>query len=1345
MILRLKSTRLASKVNVPISVFEWNPNLPIVVCVWEGEQIGFFRIKHDIKRWIYQDALLMETEAGERAPIRPKTAKHDDSDKGSDSSNSGGMFDKPKIKDLKKVIHVNWLNEGNTLYYATSYGQVKFFDFNLTENQLKLAVILQIKDELTSGTEVYSDQHSYIYLASKSGLVYSLNELNKEVSKIIQLNSPILRMVYFKRKSKFILISEDFSLHQYNILNQNNAQQLVELSTARLEVFNRSFNQIEKLADKRKAKKSKSKGTVSFKAEDVFFLKIDEHFGIIGICIVGERVIRLFQVDSGQNLAVIAIESTDYQWSGVCNLIYSESLQLLLAGTSNNQFLIWKRNVHSLDLPSGPPKDGDQYGKQFEFNKMTQFSFDGPINGIDVSKNEKIAVISSSSSICMIEKQVLNFVFLNGLAVIQVNARELRLVWLDGAEQSEQTVSIGENVKEVFLSSTLNKLAIRTNKSTELTVLELKPDRKSFEVVKTLLQVQGHKLILQDSHVWQLNLDLNKSKTLTNNQGLSMNCYSLVDHQDEQQICAIDLEHSFKANERIQLSVLDCNRNHLLIVLQSESLAQNYCYLVYELNQNEATLKCRPTMILVDDQIMDAKINSGGSLLAIVDGAQVFLAATGSDELQLVKLNLPRIDQIHFSSNEPRMLTIQSEGNLFILICYVQEKVSYQLYDRKSINVGAKLIGFQMPQIYVLNSSEDLQIIKESLKEFDEINIEVVRLIIDFLTDKRDLNLMIKKINRISQRDGPNENLWLSLARISVKCRNVEMGLYCMGRLKNVRVIRDVKNELRARNASSETRNSLALAVLAMNLNLFQEAEELFKTSDHNLKLVQYYQARNDWSVALKTIEKLNERSVFYDCAKYYENELNDIDLAVRYYELSNNFEVGRMLFDLNELGKLKHYCLNGSLPKSKANKEKANKENRAEMERTSTKDEMGNKAKNESEPEDYEEKRRLNGLKQWFGRYSESVGDFQSALKAYELAKDYYNQVRLLCLMGNLESAKRLVSLKEGTFVKEFDSGGDATAANSDLNFLSKHNRPKLSEQESERQSKNAAILHLAKQLESIDPAEAVQYYLNCGAINQAIKVCKQNQFDEQLSKIIQNYGSRNEIIELLKKLDENEDNFEVLFNLYLKIELIDKCLKIGFQGRLWSQLRSFLNAHLEKIYKSSEENGKAAESAKKLEISDETIEIALDYLKNNSQIIDIVINMLLIKGGHKSLIKDLILDYKIDINNELIDKIEKIEPDETNSKSLLQSLAESALIQGSYLMAAKLFNSTNDRVNSIKALVRLGDTQRVINYANISRDKGVYKIAASFLQTTQGNEKTIEAFYKKAGIKRETVKIDL
>lgn len=1128
-----------------MTLFEWNPNLSIVACVWEDEQIGFFRIKHDTKKWIYCDALI-ENDQNEKTK---------DSSLDSDSTEDS-IIAKNKSKNFK-VIHMNWLNEGDTLYYVTNDGILKFFDFNLTENHLKLITILQIKDQLTNCIEVYSDQHSDIYLSSKKGTIYLVNELTKNVTKLMQLKCSILKMLYFKRSARLVLINDEFVLYQYDILNHLNnqlqnqsskQQKNIEMSSVKLEVFSKSLSHIEKLVDKRKSKKGKLQ--TPFRQDDIFVLKIDEHFNIIGICVAGERVIRLFQIDSGQNLAVIAIESTDYQWSGVSYLIYNENLQLLLAGTSNNQFFIWKRNVlnivnqNSSNEHSDDNHDQDsidesminqpkqnQFSKQFEFNKLAQFLFDGPINCITVNKHEVIGVISNSISICIVEKQTLNFSFLNGLAVVQLNARELKLIWLN--ENRDLIVNLGEIVKEVFLNLSLNKLAVKSNnKSNELTIVDIK-DYDSYEIIRTL-QVQNFKIILQENYLWQLNLDLNKTKVLTNNQGLSLNCFHLLnDDKDEQQIYPIDLEKSFKANERVQLNILDCMSNHLLIVIQSESLIQNYCYLVYELNANQASLKCKPTMIIVDDQIMDAKINSDGTLITIIDNNQVHLLKVGSDELQTVRINFQKIDQVFFSSNEPRLLCIQSGQSILILICYLDknsltDKINYQLYDRRLTSGNSKLIGFQIPFVYILKKDENLQILKESLNEFNEIDIRIVRLIIDFLTVKRDLNLMIKKINKINQSD-ENESLWLNLARISVKCKNVEMGLYCMGKLKNVRVIRDVQNELRSKLFDNESRNNLALGVLAINLNLFHEAEELFKLSNQNLKLVEFYQSRNDWPIALKTIEKLNERSVFYDCAKYYENELNDIDNAIKCYEKSStyDFEVTRMLFDLNELVKLKQYCFNGKLVK-KLNNEKDN-------------DQIDKKEA------DRDEKIKLNNLKRWWGQYCESLGDFQSSLKAYQQAKDYYNQVRLLCLMGNLDDAKKVVN---GDSFKNLNNDENQIKSTNDedkLNFLSKHNNLNDDEKELERRSKNAAMLQIGKHLESIDPAEAVQYYLHSGAINHAIRICKSNQFDNQLVKIIQNYGSRNEIIDVLKKLDENEDNYENLFNLYLKIDMVDKALKIG------------------------------------------------------------------------------------------------------------------------------------------------------------------------------------------------------
>ena len=142
---------------------------------------------------------------------------------------------------------------------------------------MKLITILQIKDQLTNCIEIYLDQHSNIYLSSSKGSIYLVNELTKEVSKIIDLKCSILKMIYFKRKSRFLIISDEFILYQYNILsnlpNDNlKHPNIKELSSVKLEVFSKSFNHIEKLTGKKKSKKE-TKSTSSLKQDDIFCIE----------------------------------------------------------------------------------------------------------------------------------------------------------------------------------------------------------------------------------------------------------------------------------------------------------------------------------------------------------------------------------------------------------------------------------------------------------------------------------------------------------------------------------------------------------------------------------------------------------------------------------------------------------------------------------------------------------------------------------------------------------------------------------------------------------------------------------------------------------------------------------------------------------------------------------------------------------------------------------------------------------------------------------------------------------------------------------------------------------------
>lgn len=82
---------------------------------------------------------------------------------------------------------------------------------------------------------------------------------------------------------------------------------------------------------------------------------------------------------------------------------------------------------------------------------------------------------------------------------------------------------------------------------------------------------------------------------------------------------------------------------------------------------------------------------------------------------------------------------------------------------------------------------------------------------------------------------------------------------------------------------------------------------------------------------------RFSNRQKGYDSGdqKYQSNHLTRTKSSLQ-CELSNNFEVGLMLVDLNELGKLKNYCLNGCAEDQRADQT-----------------EVGNRAKSENDPDD--------------------------------------------------------------------------------------------------------------------------------------------------------------------------------------------------------------------------------------------------------------------------------------------------------------------------------------------------------------------------------------------------------
>ncbi len=88
--------------------------------------------------------------------------------------------------------------------------------------------------------------------------------------------------------------------------------------------------------------------------------------------------------------------------------------------------------------------------------------------------------------------------------------------------------------------------------------------------------------------------------------------------------------------------------------------------------------------------------------------------------------------------------------------------------------------------------------------------------------------------------------------------------------------------------------------------------------------------------------------------------------------------------------------------------------------------------------------------------------------------------------------------------------------------------------------------------------------------------------------------------------------------------------------------------------------------------------------------------------------------------ITEELAEKLTP--PPDTTSvdrKEILTRLGYQCLAQGQYHLACKKLTQAGDRVSGMKALLRSGDTEKIIFFANVSKQRDIFVMAANYLQT--------------------------
>ncbi|CAM9303274.1 unnamed protein product, partial [Laminaria digitata] len=205
--------------------------------------------------------------------------------------------------------------------------------------------------------------------------------------------------------------------------------------------------------------------------------------------------------------------------------------------------------------------------------------------------------------------------------------------------------------------------------------------------------------------------------------------------------------------------------------------------------------------------------------------------------------------------------------------------------------------------------------------------------------------------------------VWENMAHMCVKTRRLDVAELCLGNMGHARGAAAV------RLAKKEPEPEVAIAQVATQLGLLDDAVRLYRECGRYDLLNRLYQAAGLWERALEVAEandRINLSTTHQLYAQHLE-KVGDTAGAIQHYELAGTHcvEVPRMLFERDRVEDLEDYITQGNNV----------------------------------------------DLLKWWSQYLESRGDFDKARKTYARASDFLSLVRLACQSGNVERAIGIVN----------------------------------------------------------------------------------------------------------------------------------------------------------------------------------------------------------------------------------------------------------------------------------------------------------------------------------------------
>ena len=250
------------------------------------------------------------------------------------------------------------------------------------------------------------------------------------------------------------------------------------------------------------------------------------------------------------------------------------------------------------------------------------------------------------------------------------------------------------------------------------------------------------------------------------------------------------------------------------------------------------------------------------------------------------------------------------------------------------------LVGLQVPDfvmVTVPNSSDSVsvshqsaaipKVLRQKLRDFqgiDNVDEDTRRNLMNFSYHLTvgDLDEAYRSVQTIKSC-----LVWENMARMCVKTRRLDVAQICISNLSSSRGssariasslffsrdgVGDGAKEEGSGDADGENPELMRLAMIAIDLKMYKEAELLLKESGRFDVVVKMYQALGQWKSAVQVAEqhdRVNLSAAYYQYADYLQ-ESGNIEAAIPLYEQSESpLQIAQMLHQHQRLSLLQNYA----------------------------------------------------------------------------------------------------------------------------------------------------------------------------------------------------------------------------------------------------------------------------------------------------------------------------------------------------------------------------------------------------------------------------------------------------